>query len=84
MFSDRFTPGWIVAMALVLTATTALAATSWKLGGQADDFWLTLTTDGSVPDVIRAWAGAGTAGLCLAAVRLLAPAPYRPAPVGGG
>lgn len=81
MFSDRFTPGWIVAMALVLTATTALAATSWKLGGQADDFWLTLTTDGSVPDVVRAWAGAGTAGLCLAFMRLLAPAPYRPAPV---
>lgn len=82
MFSDRFTPGWLLAMGLVLSATTALAATSWKLGGQGDDFWLTLTMHGSVPDVVRAWAGAGTAGLCLAFTRLLAPAPYRPAPVG--
>jgi len=81
MFSDRFTPGWLVAMTLVLAATTGLAAYTYHHGNQAGEFWLTFTMDGSVPNVVRAWLGAGTAGLCLAVMRLLTPAPYRPAPV---
>lgn len=81
LFSDRFTPGWLVAMGLVLAATTGLAAFSYRHGFHAEEFWLTFTMDGSVPNVVRAWVGAGVAGLCLAVMRLLAPAPYRPAPV---
>lgn len=42
---------------------------------------MNFTTDGSIPNVVRAWVGAGAAGLCLAVMRLMAPAPYRPAPV---
>ncbi len=78
MFSDRFTPGWIMAMTLVLVATTGLAAYTFHHDNQAGEFWLTFTMDGSVPNVARAWLGAGTAGLFLAVMRLLAPAPYRP------
>ncbi len=80
LFSDRFTPGWILAMGLVLVATTGLAAFSYHHGSHAGDFWLTFTMDGSVSNVVRAWVGAGVVGLILAVTRLLAPAPYRPAP----
>ncbi len=81
LFSDRFTPGWIAAMALVLAATTGLALYSYRHAGQSGEFWMNFTTDGSIPNLVRAWVGAGAAGLCLAVMRLMAPAPYRPAPV---
>ncbi|PKN43540.1 MAG: hypothetical protein CVU60_00495 [Deltaproteobacteria bacterium HGW-Deltaproteobacteria-18] len=81
LFSDRFTPGWLVAMGLVVAATTGLAAYSYGHSKEVAEFWVTFTMDGSIPNVVRAWVGAATAGLCLAVMRLLAPAPYRPAPV---
>jgi phosphatidylglycerol lysyltransferase len=81
LFSDRFSPGWIVAMVLVLVTTTGLVVFSVSHGRLAEDFWLTFTLDASISNVLRAWVGAGVAGLCLAIMRLLAPAPYRPAPV---
>jgi len=79
LFSDRFTPGWLAAMGLVLATATALAAYSLTHTAHAVPLWELFSANSAVPDFVRAWLGAGVAALCLAIMRLLAPAPYRPA-----
>jgi len=80
LLTDQFSPAWIAAIALVVAASAWLIFFFSSHGEYTGDFWVNFALQGRGSNVLRAAFGASVAGLCLAIIRLLAPAPYRPVP----
>jgi phosphatidylglycerol lysyltransferase len=80
IISQRFTPGWAAAIALVLLGSIWLGVFSHKHLKYAWRLWGWLALSGDVPRFLRGAAGAIGVALAFAMVRLLRPAPPEPAP----
>ena len=58
LFADPFTPGWIVAVGLVLIGVTLVGEFSYKHIDYADDLWWRFSLRGDAPRFLRASVGA--------------------------
>ena len=74
----RFTPGWSLAVAVVLAATVWLTAFAHRHVVYSHELWWSFALDGDAPRALRALVGAATLLLVVAAARLLRPAPRVP------
>jgi len=77
---ERFSPGWIAAIALVLLGSIWLGIFSHKHVEYAHELWWQFALFGDAPRFLRASVGALGGALIFAAARLLRPAPVDPAP----
>lgn len=75
---ERFTPRWIVAIALVLLSSVWLGFFSFKHVDYSRDLWWRFEISADAPRFLRATVGAVAAALLLALSRLLRPAPPEP------
>ena len=73
ILSPRFTPEWIAAVVMVVTATVWLGAFAHKHIEYSHDLWWRFTFDGSAPRFLRASVGVAALALVFAAFRLLRP-----------
>jgi len=71
--SDRFSPGWIAAVFLVLLCSTWLGFFSFKHVTYSHDLWWTFTFHGDAPRFMRAMAGVIGVSIILMIWRLLSP-----------
>lgn len=78
LWAERFTPGWLVAIVLVVGATVWLGLFSYKHVAYANDLWWQFSIRDNAPRFLRAMVGVFAALLGLALARLLRPA--RPVP----
>ena len=74
LLSERFTPGWIVAIAVVLMGSIWLGLFSHKHVEYANELWWQFAVSGDAPRMLRAMVGALGGALIFAAGRLLRPA----------
>jgi phosphatidylglycerol lysyltransferase len=77
--SERFTPGWIAAIAVVLFGSIWLGTFAHKHVEYAHELWWQFALMGDAPRFLRASVGALGGALVFAAARLLRPAPHEPA-----
>ncbi|HEX9163157.1 MAG TPA: bifunctional lysylphosphatidylglycerol flippase/synthetase MprF [Thermoanaerobaculia bacterium] len=77
---EPFTPGWIVAIFLVITATVWLGFFSYSYVPYSTDLWWHFSFRGDAPRFLRASVAAAVVALAFAIRNLLRPAPPRPAP----
>jgi phosphatidylglycerol lysyltransferase len=78
LLSERFSPGWIATIILVLLCSIWLGFFSYKHVEYASDLWWRFTFSGNAPRFLRATAGAVGIALFFAMARLLRPAPHKP------
>lgn len=74
LLSERFTPGWISAISLILIGSAWLAAFSSKHPEYAGERWWQFAFSGEAPRSLRATVGAIGAAVLFAVIRLLRPA----------
>lgn len=79
LFSQRFTPGWIVAVTLVLLGSMWLGIFSYKHVEYSGELWWRFTFSDDAPRFLRATVGAIAVALSFALARLLRPALPAPA-----
>ena len=79
LFSGRFTPGWIVAIIIVLSGVIWLEIFSYRHLEFSHELWWQFIRSGDAPRSLRATVGAISIALCYAAARLLHPAQPKPA-----
>ena len=72
--NDRFSPGWIVAIILVIIATTWLGFFSFKHVPYSNDLWWQFGFFERAPRFLRAMVGVSVAVFAFALLKLLAPA----------
>lgn len=75
LFSERFSPGWIAAIATVVTAAVWLGLFAFRHVEYANDLWWHFSLKGDAPRFMRASVGAVGLALIFAVGRLLRPAP---------
>ena len=80
LLSERFTPGWIVAIAVVLMGSIWLGLFSHKHVEYANELWWQFAVSGDAPRFLRATVGVIGGALIFAIGRLVRPAPGEPAP----
>lgn len=80
LLSQRFTPGWIVAVTLVVLASVWLGLFSYKHLEYSGELWWRFTFWGDVPSFLRATVGAIVVALAFALAKLLCPTAPEPAP----
>lgn len=80
LLSERFTPGWVAAIAVVLMGSIWLGLFSHKHVEYANDLWWRFAVSGDAPRFLRATVGAVGGALIFAIARLVRPAPVEPAP----
>ncbi|MBI5116216.1 bifunctional lysylphosphatidylglycerol flippase/synthetase MprF [Candidatus Poribacteria bacterium] len=80
LLAERFNPGWVVAIVIVLLASIWLGIFSYKHVEYTSDLWWHFTFSGSAPRFLRATVGAFTLALFFAFAKLLRPAAPQPAP----
>lgn len=73
LISDRFSPGWIVAILLVLLSSIWLGLFSFKHVNYSNDLWWSFTFHGDAPRFMRAMAGVFGAVIILIIWRFLSP-----------
>jgi phosphatidylglycerol lysyltransferase len=78
LLSERFTPGWIVAILLVLLCWVWLGMFSHKQIDYAGELWWHFSLSGEAPRFLRATVGVIGLTLFFATARLLRPAPAEP------
>jgi phosphatidylglycerol lysyltransferase len=79
LLADRFSPGWIAAVFLVLLCSLWLGFFSFKHVNYSKDLWWTFTLHGDAPRFMRAMAGAIGLAFILMIWRFLSPSsPKRP------
>ncbi len=78
LLSQRFTPGWVVAITLVLLGSVWLGIFSYKHIEYSHDLWWRFTLTGDASRFLRATIGATSFALFFAMARLLHPAPPEP------
>jgi phosphatidylglycerol lysyltransferase len=71
--SERFSPGWIAAVFLVLLCSTWLGLFSFKHVNYSHDLWWTFTFHGDAPRFMRAMAGVLGVAIILMIWRFLSP-----------
>lgn len=81
LFSERFTPGWLAAIGMVLAATLWLGFFAFRHVEYAHDLWWHFSIKGDAPRFMRAGVGAVCLALAFALARLLRPAPPKSVPV---
>ena len=74
LFAEPFTPGWVVAILLVLLGTLWLGFFSYKHVEYANDLWWRFALHGGASRFLRAAVGSFALVLFMAAARLLRPA----------
>ena len=77
--TEPFTPGWIVAVTLVVVGTLWIGFFSFKHVSYSNALWLRFTTLGDAPRFLRAAMGSVGAVVLVAFSRLMRPAPVDPA-----
>jgi phosphatidylglycerol lysyltransferase len=77
LFGERFTPGWIAAIVMVLLGSVWLGLFSYKHVEYSHELWWRFTLFGDAPRFLRATVGSIGAVLILAWARLLRPAPLQ-------
>jgi phosphatidylglycerol lysyltransferase len=80
LWDHRFTPGWIVAIALVLAGTTWLGFFAHKHVEYSSDLWWTFQLKRDAPRFLRASVGVAAAVAAFGLARLLRPARRRVGP----
>jgi len=78
LLEQRFRPGWIIAIVLVLLCSVWLGVFANKHVEYSTDFWWRFTLHGDAPRFLRATLGAVTLTLFFALAKLLRPASPRP------
>jgi phosphatidylglycerol lysyltransferase len=79
LIADKFSPGWLAAVFLVLLCSVWLGFFSFKHVNYSKDLWWTFTLHGDAPRFIRAMAGTIGLVLILTTWRFLSPStPKRP------
>jgi phosphatidylglycerol lysyltransferase len=73
LIADRFSPGWLAAVFLVLLCSVWLGFFSFKHINYSKDLWWTFTLHGDAPRFIRAMAGTIGLTLILTTWRFLSP-----------
>lgn len=79
LVNERFSPGWVIAIALVLLGSIWLGIFSHKHVEYAHELWWQFALSGDAPRFLRASVGALSGALFFATARLLRPAPADPA-----
>ena len=80
LISQRFTPGWITAIILVLLSSIWLGLFSYKHIEYSNQLWWQFALSGDAPRFLRATVGAISVVLFFILYRLLQPAMPEPAP----
>ncbi len=83
ILDEPFTPGWIVAIFLVITATVWLGFFAYSYVPYSTDLWWQFSFRGDAPRFLRASVAAAVVALVFALRSLMRPAPPRPAPASG-
>jgi phosphatidylglycerol lysyltransferase len=78
LFSQRFTPGWMVAILLVLLCSIWIGFFSYKHIEYTNELWWQFTLSGDASRFLRGTVGAIGAMLFIAFARLLHPVPPKP------
>lgn len=78
LFDERFGPGWISAIIIVLLCSVWLGMFSYKHVEYSGELWWRFTFSSNAPRFIRGMVGAIALALFYATVRLLRPSPVRP------
>lgn len=80
LFSERFSPGWMAAIAVVVLCSLWLGLFSYKNIEYSRDLWWAFSfgSEGEAPRFLRGMVGVLTVALLFAAARLLRPAPFVP------
>jgi phosphatidylglycerol lysyltransferase len=84
LIHERFTPGWITAIAAVLVASAWLGIFSFKHVEYSGELWWHFALRADAPRFLRAEVGAFALLAVVAAARLLRPAPPAPRPPTAG
>ena len=79
IIAERFTPGWITAIVLVLVSSVWLGVFSYKHIEYSNELWWRFSLAGDAPRYLRATVGAIAVTLVFALARLLRPTPPEPA-----
>ena len=74
LFSERFTAGWIAAIAVVTIASIWLGLFAYRHVAYAHELWWHFSLKGGAPRFMRATVGALSLALAFALARLLSPA----------
>jgi phosphatidylglycerol lysyltransferase len=78
LFSERFTPGWIAAIGIVVTTSIWLGLFAYRHVAYAQELWWHFSLRGGAPRFMRATVGALSLALAFALARLIRPAPPEP------
>ncbi len=78
LLTDRFSPGWFVAISLVIACTAWLMLFAYKHVDYSGELWWEVTFDGNAPRSLRAMAAVVVVSLVFAASRLLRSKPKSP------
>ncbi len=78
LFSERFSAGWIAAIAIMTIASIWLGLFAFRHVEYSHDLWWHFSLRGEAPRFMRASVGAVALALVFALARLLRPAPPRP------
>jgi phosphatidylglycerol lysyltransferase len=82
LWTERFTPGWIAAITLVLSCSVWLGIFSYKHVEYSHDLWWRFALSGDAPRFLRATVGAIAVTLFFFLARLLRPVSPKPGPPG--
>lgn len=82
LLSERFTFGWLVAIAIVLISSIELGLFAFRHVEYSNELWWQFSVSGAAPRFLRATVGATALALGVGIARLLRPARYRPDPAG--
>jgi phosphatidylglycerol lysyltransferase len=78
LVSERFTPGWLAAIAIVLISSIGLGLFAFRHVEYRHELWWHFSFHADAPRFLRATVGALALTLGFGLARLLRPAPFRP------
>ena len=82
LLEERFSAGWIAAIAAVLLGAIWLGLFSYRHVNYSQELWWQFAVKGDAPRFLRASVGVVTLAMIVGAVRLLRPAPPEPPAAG--
>lgn len=82
LFSQRFSPGWVIAIIIVFVSSVWLGMFSYRHIEYSGSLWWRFAFSAEAPRFLRASVGAFTIAILFAVARLLRPAPPKPVPAG--
>lgn len=80
LFGERFTLGWLIAIAVVVLCSIWLGFFSYKHVEYSNKLWwdFSFSSEGEAPRFLRAMVGAMSVALFFGVAKLLRPAPFEP------